>query len=173
MTDKTKNMGVHWEYNGDLSGFNGDRMGFFTPTPYDFFEDMGVSQNFRLRPTIGIGNIHNYKHFFLLKNVAFMGLWPHVPSENLSPFQRFRDAPHTVSHADPVNFYRSRWVNPSQVELSMRLIDESWWIHPCAKMQIQHDCRAGTDLLIELVPGQKKRFGVSSTVFSAKLSRRL
>jgi hypothetical protein len=40
-------------------------------------------------------------------------------------------------------------------------------------MQIQHDCRAGTDLLIELVPGQKKRFGVSSTVFSAKLSRRL
>lgn len=74
MTDKTKNMGVHWEYNGDLSGFNGDRMGFFTPTPYDFFEDMGVSQNFRLRPTIGIGNIHNYKHFFLLKNVAFMGL---------------------------------------------------------------------------------------------------
>ena len=38
MNDKTKNMGVHWEYNGDLSGFNGDRMGFFTPTPYDWGE---------------------------------------------------------------------------------------------------------------------------------------
>ena len=66
ISDVTKNMGIHWEYDGDLSGFLGDRMGTLF-----FLWNMGMSQNHPLAEAYNRNRDH-LQTLFLLKKVGFL-----------------------------------------------------------------------------------------------------